>query len=682
MAILESVTPLVEQLSIDEAFLDVAGARRLLGPGPRSRRSSARRVRDEAGLVVVGRRRDRPSSSPSSRATSPSPTACSWSSPGPSARSSRRCRSRGCGASGRPRCTQARAHGPCARSATSPRSTESSLTAALGAVARSRTCTRSRATTIHARSSPSARRSRSAPRRRSRSTCTARRRVRPRARAARRPRARTRLRRAELDARTVTLKIRFGDFETQNPRPHAARARPTSARCSSQPRASCSTSSTARARRPPARRVAARSSTAAARPAGRCSTLDERRPTRRTTRSASAAPRSSAPSTPSATGSARAAVGPAIARRAGTEFGAPMIRIGLVGCGHIGTVHAVRAAAAHRRGARRRRALTRDLRRRRRARRARRPAPRRRARRVRSPSCVDGGRRRVGLHVDRRAPRGGRGRGRRGPCRSSARSRSRPISRRPTRVATRARARAAPGRARAAVGAGVPNAPPRSSRAASSAAPLATVLRDDQYFPIQGFYGSTWRKDVAHAGGGTLIEHSIHDIDVLRWLLGDPVVGQRAHGVTVRASRHRGHRRGHVRVRRRLGRAADECVAPGAHPRVGPPARGVLREGAALWTDDDYLGPLHVQTSDGTARVVGALPEWAGRLTVPEVFAKPIAHYAAAVEGVPRRASGAAGRRGRRGYPGRRARRWPRTASSTRAYRSAAAGALPIRDLA
>ena len=53
--------------------------------------------------------------------------------------------------------------------------------------------------------------------------------------------------------------------------------------------------------------------------------------------------------------------------------------------------------------------------------------------------------------------------------------------------------------------------------------PLATVLRDDQYFPIQGFYGSTWRKDVAHAGGGTLIEHSIHDIDVLHWLLGDPV---------------------------------------------------------------------------------------------------------------------------------------------------------------
>ena len=107
--------------------------------------------------------------------------------------------------------------------------------------------------------------------------------------------------------------------------------------------------------------------------------------------------------------------------------------------------------------------------------------------------------------------------------------------------------------------------------------PMATVLRDDQYFPIQGFYGSTWRKDVAQAGGGTLIEHSIHDIDVLHWLLGDPV------SVSARtASRfghpgHRGHRRGDLRVRRRLGRAAHERVAPGAHPGVGPAPRGVLR---------------------------------------------------------------------------------------------------------
>jgi predicted dehydrogenase len=49
---------------------------------------------------------------------------------------------------------------------------------------------------------------------------------------------------------------------------------------------------------------------------------------------------------------------------------------------------------------------------------------------------------------------------------------------------------------------------------------LAVVFRDDQYIPVQGIYGSTWRTDVTIAGRGTLLEHSIHDIDILQWLLG------------------------------------------------------------------------------------------------------------------------------------------------------------------
>jgi predicted dehydrogenase len=49
---------------------------------------------------------------------------------------------------------------------------------------------------------------------------------------------------------------------------------------------------------------------------------------------------------------------------------------------------------------------------------------------------------------------------------------------------------------------------------------MGVSFRDDQYLPTQGQYGSTWRADPERCGRGTMLEHSIHDVDLLRWWLG------------------------------------------------------------------------------------------------------------------------------------------------------------------
>lgn len=53
--------------------------------------------------------------------------------------------------------------------------------------------------------------------------------------------------------------------------------------------------------------------------------------------------------------------------------------------------------------------------------------------------------------------------------------------------------------------------------------PVLAHTRVDQHFPIEHGYYTQWRGNHSIAGGGTLIEHSIHDIDILQWFFGDIV---------------------------------------------------------------------------------------------------------------------------------------------------------------
>jgi len=50
--------------------------------------------------------------------------------------------------------------------------------------------------------------------------------------------------------------------------------------------------------------------------------------------------------------------------------------------------------------------------------------------------------------------------------------------------------------------------------------PITCIYRDDQCFPIKGMHASNWRAQQELAGAGTLLEHSIHDLDIMEWMFG------------------------------------------------------------------------------------------------------------------------------------------------------------------
>jgi predicted dehydrogenase len=136
--------------------------------------------------------------------------------------------------------------------------------------------------------------------------------------------------------------------------------------------------------------------------------------------------------------------------------------------------------------------------------------------------------------------------------------------------------------------------------------PLLTAhLRDDQFFPVRGHYGSSWRGDFAKAGGGTLIEHSIHDVDLFRWLFGE-IAAVRCH--TRVTTEHAGvedvalatfqHAGGHQTSLSSVWHALDD--------RPSTRRLEVFFEGGWFATDHDFVGPITVQYRQGPARELSA----------------------------------------------------------------------------
>jgi predicted dehydrogenase len=148
-------------------------------------------------------------------------------------------------------------------------------------------------------------------------------------------------------------------------------------------------------------------------------------------------------------------------------------------------------------------------------------------------------------------------------------------------------------------------------------APMAAVFRDDQYFPIRGTYASQWRADASQAGGGCLIEHSIHDLDILRFCFGD------VDSVVARTANHAGHQGIEDLA------AVTLSFASGFEAQLTSVWHDILSRGSTrrlevfcregmVWLDDEFRGPLHIQTSDDTEVRPCPSPPWVDDLPLAD----------------------------------------------------------------
>jgi predicted dehydrogenase len=123
-------------------------------------------------------------------------------------------------------------------------------------------------------------------------------------------------------------------------------------------------------------------------------------------------------------------------------------------------------------------------------------------------------------------------------------------------------------------------------------------------------YRSTWRGDPDRAGSGTLLEHSIHDLDILEWLFG-PIESVAAHTAHVHGI---AGIEDSVSALMRFESGASATLTSVWHDVLARPSQRrmeVFCERALLTLEGDTFGPVHWERDDDSGTLEGdGLVDW------------------------------------------------------------------------
>jgi len=135
--------------------------------------------------------------------------------------------------------------------------------------------------------------------------------------------------------------------------------------------------------------------------------------------------------------------------------------------------------------------------------------------------------------------------------------------------------------------------------------PVAVVFRDDQCFPIRGVHHTAWRKDRSLTAGGTMIEHGVHDIDLMTSMFG-PIA---------RLCAWQKNRAGHPGIEDYV--AIEAEFASGLQAQLVNLWHDVVKrysnrrleifcQNGFIASDHDMAGPVRVQVGDGDEEAISA----------------------------------------------------------------------------